>query len=483
MARAIREGSLSASAAVQESLERARQVQGATNAFVDLHEAEALEQAERADLAVGSGATLGPLHGVPFVVKANLCVEGRRATAGSAVLADYVPPYDATVVERLEAAGAIVVGSTNMDEFGMGSSSESGVHGPVRNPYDVERVAGGSSGGSAAAVAAGVVPFALGTDTGGSVRQPAAFCGVFGLKPSYGTLSRYGAIAYASSLDQVGVLARSAEDVDLVMRVMAGPGPDPRDATTSPDLARWRGQPGPRSLAGLRVGVVEELCGAGNDPAIADALEAFVAWLTKGGAEVVSVHVPTAKAGVSCYYLIATAEASSNLNRYDGAVLGVRRGAGEDGHVAVASSTRGRGFGPEVRRRVLMGSFALSAGHVDAWFGHASKVRRKVADELDDALREVDLLLTPTAPQPAFRLGEHAFDPVAMYLGDVDTCLANLAGLPAISLPTGTDPAGRPTAVQLMAARGRDERLVDVAWQWRPSGVSVADRWSTGDVA
>ncbi len=450
------------------ALARAVPVQAATNAFTELLPERARAAADRLDAARDAGTALPPLAGVPFVAKANLCVAEVVTTAGSAILADFRPPYDATVVARLEAAGAILIGMGNMDEFGMGSSSESSAHGPVRNPWNEGRVAGGSSGGPAVAVATGVVPLALGTDTGGSVRQPAAFCGVLGFKPTYGTLSRHGVIAYGSSLDQVGVLAREARDVALAMDALVGK--DANDATTVEVPAAFAAATATSTaaatgadLSGVRVGVVTELSGEGNEPAIAQALTETVQRLRHAGAEVVDVHVPSARAAVACYYLIASAEASSNLARYDGTITGVRVGDENDGQVEVMTASRGAGFGTEVRRRVLMGTFALSAGHVDAWYGTALKVRRKVSNELAAAFERVDLLLTPTTPTAAFRLGERLDDPLAMYLGDVDTCLANLAGIGGISVPAGRDADGLPLGVQLLAPPLHDDRLLRAA--------------------
>jgi len=420
------------------------------------------------------------LAGVPVVVKDNLCVEGTRTTAGSRLLEGFVPPYSATVVERLEAAGAVVVAKANMDEFGMGSTNENSAYGPVLNPHDTKRVAGGSSGGSAAAVAAGVVPLALGSDTGGSVRLPAAFCGVVGFKPTYGSLSRYGLISYASSLDQVGVLARSVGDVQVAFEVMRGA--DPRDATSFDSAPPWpQAQPATKGDADRapRIGVIEELSGDGVSDAARNALEQAVERLQADGVEVVRLRLPTVETAVAAYYLIATAEASSNLARYDGTIYGARydassssssdtaggvsgASASDAGQETVMTRTRGTLFGREVRRRVLMGSYALSAGYYEAYYGRALKVRRLLASDLATALGAVDALLSPTAVSTAYGLGEKLGDPVAMYVGDVATCLANLAGLPAISVPAGFD-GGLPLGVQLMGAIGADDRLLATA--------------------
>ena len=463
-------GEASAVEVTAAALARAYEVQAATNAFVTITEDEARERAAEVDRLVARGERL-PLAGVPLVVKDNICTRGVRTTAASRLLEDFVPPYTATVVARLEAAGAIMVAKANCDEFGMGSSNENSAFGPVRNPWDPGRVAGGSSGGSAVAVATGVAPIALGTDTGGSVRQPASFTGVIGYKPTYGVLSRYGVIAYASSLDQVGVLARSAGDVRLAMRAMMGR--DPADATSvdAPALsAGAEAEPsGDRAadpagdLAGVRIGVVAELCGAGNEPAILAALERTRRALTELGADIVEARLPHAEYGVPTYYLVATAEASSNLSRYDGTLYGRRVGVDALGQADVTMRTRGAGFGREVQRRVLMGTYALSSGYRDAYYERALRARRRIAHDIAHAFEDVHLLLSPTAPTAAFALGEHADDPLAMYLGDIDSCLANLAGIGAVSVPAGRGDEGLPCGVQFMAPALQDDRLWRVA--------------------
>ena len=440
-----------AEVAVREVLGRA-EAAAALNAFVTLIP-EALNEEGTA------GETRGPLAGVPVAVKDNICTAGVRTTAGSKSLAEFVPPYSATVVERLEAAGAVVIGKTNLDEFGMGSSNENSAFGPARNPWNLNYVPGGSSGGSAAAVAAGVVPLALGTDTGGSVRQPASFTGILGFKPTYGALSRYGVVAFASSLDQVGVLARRARDLQLALSVMFGH--DPNDATsltTSPDLSGALGG----DLKGVRVGKVAELCGNGNSEGVREALARTEATLKALGATVGEVSLPRAPYGTAAYYLVAPAEASSNLARFDGMVYSHRSGDDRLGQAEVMMRSRGEGFGPEVRRRILTGTYALSAGYYDAYYGKALKVRRLIADDMARAFASYDLLLTPTAPTVAYRLGEKG-DPLSMYLGDVDTVLANLAGIPAISVPAGMAEHGLPCGMQFMAPALEDARLLRVA--------------------
>lgn len=474
IAAAVTSGEMRAADVVARSLERARAVQDRTNAFVTIADGPATARAEVVDRRVAAGEDL-PLAGVPVVVKDNMCTSGILSTAASRSLAGFVPPYSATVVVRLEAAGAIVVAKANCDEFGMGSSNENSAYGPVRNPWDESRVPGGSSGGSAVAVATGVAPIALGTDTGGSVRQPASFTGILGYKPTYGLLSRYGVMSYASSLDQVGVLARTTGDVRRVMEIMLGR--DARDATSVDPGARlqaalrgvetragMRDAPGDRTpLAGLRVGIVAELAGDGNSPGVLAALGRTRSALQELGAIVVEVSLPHARYGVPTYYLIATAEASSNLSRYDGTIYGARVGEDAAGQAEATMATRGASLGPEVQRRVLMGTFALSAGYRDAYYGKALAVRRILADEIAAALGAVDVLLTPTAPSVAFGLGERVEDPLAMYVGDVDSCLANLAGIPAVSVPAGEGDDGLPCGVQFMAPALHDERLWRVA--------------------
>ncbi len=462
----VRSGAVSAEAEARAALERAHAVQRATNAFVTLDDTGALAAARAVDEVVRAGGDPGPLAGVPLAVKDNLCVLGLPNTAGSAMLRGHRSPFEATAVARVRAAGAVIIGSTNLDEFGMGSSSEHSAFGPVRNPLDPGRVAGGSSGGSAAAVAAGVVPLALGTDTGGSVRQPAAFCGVLGAKPTYGRVSRQGLIAYASSLDQVGVLARDAEDAATALALMAGV--DPFDATC---VARPAAELGPRPLAlaldqvapTLRVGVVPELLGEGVSPGVRAAVEQMLARLRAAGASVAPWSIPEVHHAVATYYVLAMAEASSNLARYDGSLYGLRVGEEGEGQESVSRRSRAAGLGREAQRRVLLGSFVLSAGAFDAYFGRAARVRRLISEALGAALGRVDVLLSPTAPTVAWPLGELLDDPLTVYLGDVATCLANLAGLPAVSLPAGIAEDGLPAGLQLIGRAWDERRLLDLA--------------------
>ncbi len=460
IASGVAAGELSAESVVRAALERAERVQKDCNAFITLARESALSRARSLDQRRAAGEGLGRLAGVPVVVKDNLCTEGLRTTAGSKSLECFVPPYSATVVERLEAAGAVVIAKSNLDEFGMGSSTEHSAFGPARNPWNLGRVPGGSSGGSAIAVSAGVAPLALGTDTGGSVRQPASFTGVLGFKPTYGRLSRYGLVAYASSLDQVGVMARSSRDLALALEVMGGH--DPKDATSLADAAFTEGLE-PEDLANLRIGLVSELCGAGNSLGVRSALAATCERLEQLGASVLEVSLPSAAYGVAAYYLVAPAEASSNLARFDGMIYSRRVGENRLGQAEVMMKTRGETLGLEVRRRILMGSYALSAGYYDAFYGKALKVRRLIAEDLSRAFERCDLLLSPTAPTAAYPLGSKTDDPLEMYVGDIDTVLANLTGVPALSVPAGQAEDGLPCGVQFLAPALQDERLLRVS--------------------
>jgi aspartyl-tRNA(Asn)/glutamyl-tRNA(Gln) amidotransferase subunit A len=458
IAHAVRSGQRSAVEVVRAALAAAEL--DPHQAFLAIAHQRALARAHAIDALVAAGGDPGPLAGVPIAVKDNILTAGVATTAGSQLLRDFLPPVDATVVARAEGAGGVMVAKTNLDEFGMGSSSENSAFGPVLNPHDPARVAGGSSGGSAVAVARGVVPLALGTDTGGSVRQPAAFCGVYGLKPTYGRLSRSGVIAYASSLDQVGIFARDAHDTSLLLQVLAGA--DRHDATSRArpaDELAWR----PLDPRGVRVGRLAPLFGAGVSPGVTAALAEVEGRLRGAGATVVDVDLPFTEAAVASYYLIATSEASSNLSRYDGTLYGARVGPLADGFEASARQTRSAGFGREVQRRVLMGAFALSAGAVDAYAERAARVRRRISDALAAALSEVDVLLAPTAPTVAWRLGERSHDPLAMLVADVTTVIANLAGVPALSFPAGVGEAGMPVGAQLLGPAWSESRLLGLA--------------------
>lgn len=442
---------------IQEALGRA-QAAGDLNALVSLNDHVA-EQAAEVQQKVEAGEALA-LAGLPIVIKDNINLSGTRTTCGSRILGNYVSPYTATAAQKLLDAGAVVIGKANMDEFAMGSSTESSASGPTLNPWDQARVPGGSSGGSAVAVAANITSVALGSDTGGSVRQPAALTGVYGLKPTYGRVSRYGLVAYASSLDQIGPFARTAQDLALLMNVIAGH--DPLDATSLQAPPQFRAGT-PDDLRGLRVGVIRESL-QGNTPGVEQALQDTIDALRTAGATVGEVSIPELKYAIAAYYLIAMPEASSNLARYDGMVYG-QRVQGSD-LLESMTLTREQGFGREVQRRIMIGTYALSSGYYDAYYSKAMKVRRLIADEFSAAFRQYDVLLTPTSPFPAFRRGEKTSDPLAMYAADVDTVAINLAGLPALSVPAGfevVDGVRLPVGVQFIAPALQDERLVALA--------------------
>jgi aspartyl-tRNA(Asn)/glutamyl-tRNA(Gln) amidotransferase subunit A len=415
------------------------------HAFLHIDRAGALDAAGEWDERYRRGDALPALAGLPVVVKDNLCVTGMPTTCGSRILAGWIPPYDATVVARLKATGAIILGKTNLDEFAMGSSTENSGFGPTRNPWDSTRVPGGSSGGSAAAVATGMAVLALGSDTGGSIRQPAGFTGVVGLKPTYGRVSRYGLVAFASSLDQVGPLTRTVADAALLFQVIAGH--DPRDATSVdvpvPDTVGSL----PRGISGLRVGVVREAFGEGLQREVHDAVRAAATQLARLGAVLTEVSLPTIRYALPTYYLLATSEASANLARYDGVQYGLR--AATDDLFTMYTRTRGQGFGSEVKRRIMLGTYALSAGYYEGFFLKAQRVRTLIREEFSRVFHSVDLVLMPVSPTTAFRLGEKVEDPLQMYLADVYTIPVNLAGLPGISIPCGFG-KGLPIGLQLV---------------------------------
>ena len=445
---ALRARRVSAAELARAALAAARRVQPVLNTLItEASEASVLEAAAIGQAAIDRGDAAS-LAGIPFAHKDLFCTRGLRTTAGSRMLEGFVPPYDATVAARLAAAGATCIGKANMDEFAMGSSNENSFFGPVRNPWDPARVPGGSSGGSAALVAAGVVPFATGSDTGGSVRQPAAFCGITGLKPTYGRVSRYGMIAYASSLDQAGVLARSAEDCAHVLAAIAGA--DAHDATCAEVPVDDYVAALARGVSGRRIGVVRELFGAGVDDAVATRCREALAALERAGATLVDVSLPSLALAIPAYYVIAPAEASSNLARYDGVRYG-HRSADPADLDDLYSRTRAAGFGHETRLRILSGTYVLSSGYYDAYYRRAQAVRRLIADEFRRAHADVDFLAGPTTPTPAFALGEKVDDPLAMYAADMNTVAVNLAGLPAISVPAGLV-GGLPVGLQLIGA-------------------------------
>jgi aspartyl-tRNA(Asn)/glutamyl-tRNA(Gln) amidotransferase subunit A len=437
-----------------EALARIDAANPVLGSFLEISREEALREAERVDQRASAGESL-PLAGVPLAVKNNVWVDGRGVTCASRILEGFRPPGDATAVARLRQAGAVFVGKTNLDEFAMGSSTENSAIQVTRNPWDLGRIPGGSSGGSACAVAARLVPGALGSDTGGSIRQPGACCGVVGFKPSYGRVSRYGLVAFGSSLDQIGPLTRNVSDAARLYAVMAGA--DPLDSTTvgepvgDPEAALESG------IDGLRIGFLEEAETEGLDPRVAENLEACRQAFERGGGRVTRVSVPRAPAAIAIYYVVASAEASSNLARFDGVRYGPRRCEGDLASLYV--QTRTKGFGPEVKRRILLGTFALSSGYYEAYYGRAMRARALLAEDFERAFSEVDLIVCPAIPSPAFRLGEKVDDPLQMYLSDIFTVPASLAGLPAISVPSGLSPEGLPLGLQIMAPRLCEERL------------------------
>jgi aspartyl-tRNA(Asn)/glutamyl-tRNA(Gln) amidotransferase subunit A len=454
-------GRVSAVETCRAALERIEAINPALNAFNHIARDYAVARAGAVDRQRAAGDRPGPLAGVPIALKDNMCVRGIRTTASSRILDNFIPPYSATVVERLEAAGAVIVGKTNCDEFAMGSSNENSAYGPVRNPWATDRTPGGSSGGSAASVAARCVPLALGSDTGGSIRQPASFCGVVGLKPTYGRVSRYGLLAFASSLDQIGPFGRTAADAALALSVLAGP--DASDATTSrapvPDFtAAVNGD-----VQGVRIGVPTGFVSDGVDPDVRRTFDAALDALRGAGATLVDIELPHAKYAIPVYYLVATAEASSNLARYDGVRYGYRSPAAKNGLRAMYSRTRDEGFGAEVKRRIMLGTYVLSAGYYDAFYLKAQQVRTLLRRDYEQAFEKADVVAMPTSPTPPFRLGEKTDDPLQMYLADVFTVSANLTGHPGISIPCGFSSERLPIGLQLTGRMFDEATLLRVA--------------------
>jgi len=436
------------------------------NAFLALSPDRAYAQADRVDAAIARHEALPPLAGVPIAIKDVISTQGVRTTCGSKILQSYLPPYDATAIERLEAAGAILLGKTNCDEFAMGSSTENSAYGTVRNPVALDRVPGGSSGGSAAAVAAGLAVAALGTDTGGSIRQPGACCGIPAMMPTYGRVSRYGLIAFASSLDRVGPFARNVADTAAVMGVIAGH--DPNDSTSAavpvPDYTAEIEKP----IQGLRIGVPEDYFGEGLDAEVEAKVEAGIALLERLGCRRITLKMPHTDYAIATYYIVATAEASSNLARYDGVRYGLRVPGST--LIDMYRKTRERGFGPEVKRRIMLGTYALSAGYYDAYYLRAQKVRSLIARDFSDAFQKVDAIITPTAPTPAFRLGEKTADPLQMYLADIYTVTGSLAGVPGISVPCGKTKAGLPVGMQIFGSHFSEGRVLQLAHAFEKAG-------------
>ncbi len=462
LARGLREKDFSSVELTRHFLDRIERLDGGLNSFITVTAERAIEQARAADARIAAGDA-GPLTGIPFAHKDIFCTDGVKTSCGSRMLDNFIAPYDATVTRRLAGAGAVMLGKTNMDEFAMGSSNETSFYGPVRNPWDTGRVPGGSSGGSAAAVAARLAPAATGTDTGGSIRQPASLCGITGIKPTYGRVSRYGMIAFASSLDQGGPMTRSAEDAALMLGAMAGF--DPRDSTSVDRPVDDYAAALDRPLDGLRIGLPKEYFGEGLDAGVGAVVEAAIEELRRQGAQPVEISLPNAALAVPAYYVVAPAECSSNLSRYDGVRFGYRCEQPRDLEDLYKRS-RGEAFGAEVKRRIMVGTYALSAGYYDAYYLKAQQVRRLIAEDFRKAFETVDVIAGPTSPSIAFRLGEKADDPVTMYLSDIYTIAVNLAGLPGMSVPAGFA-ADMPVGLQLIGNYFDEARLLNVAHRYQ----------------
>ena len=459
LVRAIRSRELTSRQLTESVFDQIRDSDPRINAYITLDETGALAKADEVDRRASAGDPLGPLAGIPVALKDLLCTKGLPTTCGSLILEGFTPPYDATAVDRVRKADAVVVGKLNMDEFAMGSSNENSAFGPCLNPHDLERVPGGSSGGAAAAVAAGQTILALGTDTGGSIRLPASFCGVVGLKPTYGRVSRYGLVAYASSLDQIGPITRTVRDAGLLLGVIAGH--DPSDSTSAdvpvPDYAEGLDE----GVEGLIVGLPKEYLGEGLQGEVRDAVMQGVGLLESAGAEIREVSLPVAghpAYSIAAYYIIATGEASSNLARYDGVKYGLRVDASD--LVDMYCQTRSAGFGDEVKRRIMLGTYALSAGYYDAYYLKAQRTRTLIKEDFDRALGDCDILAAPVSPSPAFRIGEKIDDPLQMYLSDIYTVSVNLAGIPGLSVPSGTSSEGLPIGLQLLGRPFQEETLL-----------------------
>ena len=457
---------ISARELASEFYERIGERNSELNAYLALSEVRAYSQADRMDALVASGKALPPLAGVPIAIKDVISTRGVRTTCGSKILENYVPPYDATAVERLEAAGAVILGKTNCDEFAMGSSNENSAYGAVRNPEAMDRVPGGSSGGSAAAVAAGLAVASLGTDTGGSIRQPGSFCGIPAMMGSYGRVSRYGLIAFASSLDRIGPFATNARDVAAILGVIAGRDANDSTSTTAP-VPDYRAAM-EKSAKGLRVGIPKEYFGEGMDDGVRKKIEAGIEILKKLGCELREIHMAHTDYAIATYYIIATAEASSNLARYDGVRYGLR--VEDDSLLAMYRKTRGVGFGAEVKRRIVLGTYVLSAGYYDAYYLKGQKVRALIAQDFRDAFTKVDVIVTPTSPVPAFKLGERTDDPLQMYLADIYTVTGSLAGVPGISVPCGKIRGKLPVGLQIFGPAFGEDKVLQLAYAFEQAG-------------
>ena len=463
LAAGLSAGEFSSEELTRHYLDRIERFDPQLNSFITVTADAAVAAAQAADQQRAAGQA-GPLTGIPIAHKDIFCTEGVRTSAGSQMLDQFISPYDATVVERLKIAGTVMLGKANMDEFAMGSSNENSSYGAVKNPWNLDTIPGGSSGGSAAAVAAGLAPCATGTDTGGSIRQPASFCGVTGIKPTYGRVSRFGMIAYASSLDQGGIFARTAEDSALLLNTIAGF--DPRDSTSVeqavPDYTTTLND----SIAGLKVGVPKEWLGDGVDADVAERVDQALKAYQALGAEIIEITLPNSSLSVAAYYVIAMSEASSNLSRFDGVRYGYRCEEATD-LLDLYMRSRSEGFGEEVKRRIMIGTYALSAGYYDAYYLKAQKLRRMIADDFRHAFEQVDVIMGPVAPTAAFKLGEKSDDPVKMYLGDIFTLPLNLAGLPGLSLPVGKTPSGLPVGLQIIGNYWQEGRLLNIAHRYQ----------------
>ena len=451
----------------QEALDRIQALEPVLHSFLCVTSEYALEQARQVDAKISAGEEVGLLAGIPIAIKDNMCTKGIPTTCASRILENFVPPYESTVTQKLKDAGAVMVGKTNLDEFAMGSSTENSAYQVTANPWDLERVPGGSSGGSAAAVASGECPVALGSDTGGSIRQPASFCGVVGVKPTYGLVSRYGLVAFASSLDQIGPFARNVEDAAILLNAIAGH--DPNDSTSLkveiPDYAKLLQ---PTLKTKIKIGVIKETFGEGLDPSVAQAVNKALEQLKNLGAEIQEVSCPRFRYGLPTYYIIAPSEASANLARYDGVKYGLRV-PDTDNLLSMYNKTRAAGFGKEVKRRILLGTYTLSAGYYDAYYLKAQKVRTLLKQDFEAAFEKVDVLVCPTAPTTAFKAGEKTEDPLSMYLGDLMTIPVSLTGLPGISVPCGFDEKGLPIGMQLIGKVLREDQLFQVAYAYEQS--------------
>ena len=456
----LAEGKFSSEEVTQAFISRIKEVDEKVHAFLSYDEDDMLEQAKSSDNRRSTGQALGPLDGVPVCLKDVISAKGQPLTAASKILENYRSPYDATVTVKLKQAGAVVGGRLNLDEFAMGSSTENSAYGPTRNPWDLERVPGGSSGGSSAAVAARETPLTLGSDTGGSIRQPASLCGVVGMKPTYGRVSRYGLAAFASSLDQIGPFSQTVEDAALLLETISGH--DPLDSTSYPASV-----PGYRNalkgkLEPCKLGLPKEFFGEGMDDEVRKAIDQAIAWYKEQGYEMVEISLPTTDLSVPVYYVIATAEASSNLARYDG-IRYTKRSEHSENAIDVYAKSRGEGFGEEVKRRCILGAYGLSSGYYDAYYLRAQKTRTLIRNDFEKAFQEVDAILTPTSPTPAFKFGEKSEDPISMYLSDIYTISTNLAGLPGISVPCGFSENGLPIGMQLIGQAFEEEKLLAIA--------------------